>query len=64
MSEYKHYTLTEIKKAIKKLEIITDKVVDLQDMGLGDIRTQAIQDNANRLLSWLHQVESKRYRDK
>ena len=55
------FTLTEIKRAIKKFEIMIDKIVDLQDMGFGDARLQEIQDRVQIQLNKYYSEEGRRY---
>ena len=49
-------TQTEKDKALKKVEIAIDKMIDLQDTGLGNDRIQRILDELNNL--WA-QINSK-----
>ena len=55
------FTLTEIKRAIKKLEIMIDKIVDLQDMGFGTDTLTETQTRVHIMLHNLYSEESKRY---
>ena len=43
------FTQTEIDRAIRKVEIAIDKMVDIQDWGFGNYKTQEILDRLNSL---------------
>ncbi len=51
------YTHTEVDRAVKKVQIAIDKMVDLQDMGHGDEMIERILDQLN-MLEW--KIEGKR----
>ena len=45
------FTQTELDRAERKVEIAIDKLVDLQDWGFGNYKTQEILDRLNSLNS-------------
>ena len=52
-------TYTEKEKAIKKVQIAIDKMVDLQDMGFGTVKVQEILDRLNALESSISNMITK-----
>jgi hypothetical protein len=61
MNRYTKFSLTEIKRAIKKLEIMTDKIVDLLDMGFGESILTELQTRTHIMLHGLYSEERERY---
>lgn len=52
-------TYTEKERAIKKVHIAIDKMVDLQDMGFGTVEVQEILDKLNALESSIYNMPTK-----
>ena len=52
-------TRTELDKAIKKTEIAIDKMIDIQDMGLGNLAVQDVLDKLNSLARKLYNTRAR-----
>ena len=59
--DFSGYTLAEIKTAIKKCQIAIDKIVDIQDLGMGTVSLEEAQGEIQMFLNALYYEESRRY---